>query len=1103
MSRKVWIAAGVTVALLLVLAAGGAAGIYFYFIWADHVLLARVAEAAGAQDWRAVKNNCAWYLTRHQRDTEILGKYADACSRILADRNANVRETNRAYFQLASLQPQNDDLVARVLDFQDKHRLWVEMEYSSSYFIRQRSEGASAGSSSGLGGRLRYCHALALDRMGRTKEAIDGYTDLTSSGTTFIDAYGNLARLLDQEGLAEQAQIVLKQAEERFPDHSHVYLFRARLALARRSLEEAEQAFQKALERAPDDVDVLVEALDAAMKAGRWDRAAVYAEHLMKIAPERQEGPLARAFLDEREGAADKAIALLSGLDPGMRAENPELFLALAELQVSNGRFDDFAQTIEAYKRSYPEHTSIFDYLAAREMLVKGQPAAAAAKLATVVESTPEFVRAQYYQAVAYMQSNQNELAQSALESYMRSRPDDERARALWETRFGGRRSHEEALNAARSLITNQEAGPFSRVFAARSLMSYASLPDAKDGDVEVVKSLLERAIQEQPAALSAYEALTEFLIDRKDTQGARQTLDRAAAAGVPKSDLAILRAAVALAEGDLDAADKIVAEDLTRPDVVPDEAIHWAELLAGAGYLEKGIETIKRIADRMNPDQQAELDLEQVTLTTRYGALDSAMDLLRTLEPEIARTPALAKRLNQEKVNIARALLRDTPSGEQERKKKAQELIDAVERIDPMNAGARVVRAGLLLQQDPPDYRGATSIITDILESAPSDVDALMLMSDITAAEGRTVQSLDYAQRAAADSSPGSQAQLALAEAQLRAQRYNEARETVQRFLVVRPANTRAMELLVRAYGEAGQVTEARAALERLEKAGAGDATKTQTVEWLHGWLSGYEGNWQEAERTLRAQYDAKPDDLTSVQALATALMKLNRNDEAEQLLEKYAERQHNRPEAWTILGQFYLGLQQTQDLTQASSAFTQALFLVPDYAPALRGLIEVQVRGNNRGTALSLCDRYLGVHPDEIDILYRKAVLLAQDSKRFDEALETISRAVRSSERPEFLSTRAAIYLAQGKYGDALKDLQRYAELNGSTTAGIDTAMAEIYLAFHETDLAKQYYESAKKKAAKAENADGSVSAAGLDATSARLERLGKKIEEESKGK
>jgi hypothetical protein len=61
----------------------------------------------------------------------------------------------------------------------------------------------------------------------------------------------------------------------------------------------------------------------------------------------------------------------------------------------------------------------------------------------------------------------------------------------------------------------------------------------------------------------------------------------------------------------------------------------------------------------------------------------------------------------------------------------------------------------------------------------------------------------------------------------------------------------------------------------------------------------------------------------------------------------------------------------------------------------------------------------------------------------------------------------------------------------------------MAEIYLAFHETDLAKQYYESAKKKAAKAENADGSVSAAGLDATSARLERLGKKIEEESKGK
>jgi len=306
-----------------------------------------------------------------------------------------------------------------------------------------------------------------------------------------------------------------------------------------------------------------------------------------------------------------------------------------------------------------------------------------------------------------------------------------------------------------------------------------------------------------------------------------------------------------------------------------------------------------------------------------------------------------------------------------------------------------------------------------------------------------------------------------------------------------VRPNNASALAMLVRAYGDAGQVAEAKATLEKLEKSVAGDAARTETIETLRGWLSGHEGNWEEAERALRLQYEANPDDLNLVQALATALINLKRLDEAEQLLKQCAERQHSRPEAWTVLGQFHLSRGSEHDLAKASSAFTQALFLVPDYGPALRGLIDIQVRGNNRGTALSLCDRYLAAQPDDVDILYRKAVLLAQDRKRYDEALRTIDRAVRISERPEFLSTRGAIYLAQAKYSDALKDLQRYAELSGNISADIDTAMAEIYLAIGETDLAKQYYESAKNKAAKAENADTS-----------RLDLLGKKLNEEQQG-
>jgi tetratricopeptide (TPR) repeat protein len=179
-------------------------------------------------------------------------------------------------------------------------------------------------------------------------------------------------------------------------------------------------------------------------------------------------------------------------------------------------------------------------------------------------------------------------------------------------------------------------------------------------------------------------------------------------------------------------------------------------------------------------------------------------------------------------------------------------------------------------------------------------------------------------------------------------------------------------------------------------------------------------------------------------------------------------------------------------QNLDEASSAFTQASLIAPDFGPALRGLIEIQVRGNNRGTALSLCDRYLAAQPDDADMLYRKAVLLAQDKNKIDEAIKTIDRAIQVSERSEFLLARSSFHLTLERPADALKDLQRYAELGGNMSPEVDMTMAEIYLSQNEKDLARQYRDSAKQKAAKTPIADA-----------ARLERLDKKIEEESQKK
>ena len=57
---------------------------------------------------------------------------------------------------------------------------------------------------------------------------------------------------------------------------------------------------------------------------------------------------------------------------------------------------------------------------------------------------------------------------------------------------------------------------------------------------------------------------------------------------------------------------------------------------------------------------------------------------------------------------------------------------------------------------------------------------------------------------------------------------------------------------------------------------------------------------------------------------------------------------------------------------------------------------------------------------------------------------------------------------WVIQQNGGAGVQDIQRFADSQGVTTAEIDAALAEAYAALEERDLASQYYQSAKRKAA-----------------------------------
>ncbi len=1087
MSRKMRVVIVAAVLIVLGLGACAGGGLFFYLRYREHQYLTKAEAAFAAREWPVAKGCYAWYLTKHPDDVAVLKKYIEASSMITQDRAKALRDEGHAQFEILKQHPEDTDGLKALLEFMKKHRFWGELEYTASFFSRMRPADAHEP----IDDALKYYRALALDRSGRHQEAVDAYSAICDAGTAYLDAYGDLANLLFSQGFREQADGVMAKGVERYPDEPRMELQVARFALKTGDLAKADEAIGKALAGAPADVDILMGAMQNAVAQKRWDDAIGYGEKVRALDPTRSEPYLVLVFLYEQKGDRDKAIDLLKGLDPFVLADNAELFLVLAELQISAGRLEDAEATAEQYRKAYPDHFPIFDYLDARQMLAKGRAADAATKFGAVMQSNPDFVRAQFYQSVAYLESNQLTLAKGALESYLRSRPDDQHARELYDSRFALPQSRDEAMARAKDLLSNNAAAPETLVQAARSVARFGSTSEAAQAAQGVIKDLLEKAIAKDPASEAGYQALGEYLLRQKDMDGARAVVSRAMAAGVDKKELALLEAMIALEEGKRDDSKAIMMADLGRSEATRAEAVRWAEVFANQDELDMGLEALASMAQRSEGEARALYQVEEIALWVNFGHVERALELLEKLGPEIQQAQDAAPRLNEQKLAIARALLKQDSDAAQ--KEKATQLLSEVEQADASNRSARLLRAELLLQQAQPDFVGAETLARAVLEANPGDVDALLILYDIATTQGRNAEAFEYAQQAASGSDARSPARLALAEAQMNTQRYREARDTLEGILTARRGSLQAMALLVRAYGENGQMDEAKALLSRLEGLAQNNEAQAASLAALRSWLMGREGNWAEAEAKLRERYEADPSDFAVAKGLATALANQGHLDQASDILKRYAKEHDDSADAWLALGQLCLAAKEP-DLQGASSAFTRALFVRPGFAPAQRGMIEAQFRSKNLGTALNLCNQYLASQPNDSDVLFLKASLLSQDDRRIDDAIDAVTRAINEVQRPEYLGLRGALYLKKGKYAEALEDFRKRADTLGKSTSAVDAAMADAYLGMKEYDLAKQYVASARQKLQSGEQ-DGQADAAKLDAIEKRLAEEGGK--------
>jgi tetratricopeptide (TPR) repeat protein len=552
MKRLNWKFLTILVALIAVLGVGALVAYKIQRKRSVAALLVQAKAAEEAGDLAKASGLYAHYLGFRTDDRETLAHYG-----LLLAGDANSPEARMKALSVLA------QVLRRVPDRSDIRRevVRIAMDRTVQRYEQAREQLEALLAASPDDGELELQIARCLEGERKYTEAAEFYAKASDHVPTLINGYALQAALLrNRLGKPAEADRVLDRMVERNPKSFRAYLERGNQRLLNKT-KGADQDIARALELAPDEVDVLAAAADLAIGKGDIDEARRLAARCLKLRPKEARFHDLSYRVEMKAGRADEAETILrKGTEMEADAEDQVgLLIKLADLQISKGDYPEADRTIERMgaAKARPEYVKFF---AARVLIGKGQWREAAKVLddvrAELVKSPDIAYEADLLLARCCEQLGEGDRRYAAYDRAVALKPQSLPARLGLAAALAASNRVEEAIIQYRKL---ESENPKVRTTLAELLIHRNLQRPSSERDWAEVDRALVAAEAASPDSIEVQLLRAEASVDRGRFDESRNIL-KAAAGRFPGRDMPwIALAELALKEGRAEVASTVL----------------------------------------------------------------------------------------------------------------------------------------------------------------------------------------------------------------------------------------------------------------------------------------------------------------------------------------------------------------------------------------------------------------------------------------------------------------------------------------------------------------------------------------------------------------